>query len=83
MFRKYNAQLRPKACQITGRGEAPANQAGTASPGGATDLSAYMLCRPFRAKVTTASLQGFHPCLWPERPFGALRLGICNFRNFN
>ena len=28
-----------------------------------------MLCRPFRAKVTTASLQGFHPCLCSERPF--------------
>ena len=42
-----------------------------------------MLCRPFRAKVTTTSLQGFHPCLWSERPFGALRQGISNFRNMS
>ena len=42
-----------------------------------------MFCRPFRAKVSTVFLQGFHPCLCSERPFGALRQGFSNFRNMS
>ena len=39
MFRQYNAELRPKAYQITGRGETPVKAGGNISPEGATGCS--------------------------------------------
>ena len=70
MFRKYNAQLRPTACQIIGRGETPADQADNVSPEGATDLSALYSAALSGLRLPPSLYRGFTPAYGLNAPSG-------------
>ena len=53
--------------QAVERSGTPAKADGNISPEGATECSAT----PSGFGYLPAYLQGFHPCLWSQRPFGA------------
>ena len=61
---------RPKACQITGRGETPANQEDNASPEGATGLSALCSAAPSGLRLPPLLCRGFTPACVLNAPSG-------------